>query len=138
MNEAIATTKRRLLSTLLVGFGAFTLIFSIMWAFIFDAVVIDIGGLIVICLAASLAHGSARAAKWSRILMIYYFVAAVLLLTLGIVAPERISIAGRAIRPGELPYALLFAGIAGAWALVNLTLLWKHRSAFPRAMPKGR
>ena len=89
MDETITTAKRRLLSRLLVGFGVFTFISSIMVAFIVDALVVDVGALVVILLGESLSRGSPRAARWARIVMVYYFVVAAMLLALGIVAPER-------------------------------------------------
>lgn len=136
MDETITTAKRRLLSRLLVGFGAFTLISSIVAGVLLDALIVDAGALVVILLGESLSRGSTRAARWARIAMVCYFVVAALLLTLGIVAPERMRVAGRAVRPGELPYTMAFAGIAAGWALVNLALLWKHRGALLPAGPK--
>jgi hypothetical protein len=136
MDETITTTKRRLLSRLLMGFGAFTLISSIVAGVLLDTLIVDAGGLVVILLGESLSRGSPRAARWARIAMVCYFVVAVLLLIGSIVAPERMHVAGRAVRPGELPYAMAFAGIAAGWALVNLALLSKHRGAFLPAGPK--
>ena len=137
MDKTIAYRNRRLLRRLLFGFGAISLVSSIVAAFILDELVIDVGALIVIWLSTSVARGSPRAAKWSGIIMACYFAGAALLLTVGIIAPERMNIAGRAIRPGELPYALLSAAIAGSWAFINLALLWKHRAAFSPAAQIG-
>ena len=120
----------RLLSRLLVGFGLFTLMSSIIGAFVFRALVIDVGALLVIWLGALLAGGSTRAAKWLRILMLLYFVGTALLFVLCIVAPHVIRIAGNPIRSGQLPYVLAYVAVGCLWALINLSLLLKHKSSF--------
>ena len=133
MSASKTIKDRRLLGGLLIAFGIYVLAISIVGAIAFDAFIVDIVGFIMICLGMSVSGGSAKAAKWARIIMCYYASMAILLIVFCSIAPERINVGGRPIKAQEVPVALVLVGIMGVWAIINLLLLWKHKASLSRA-----
>lgn len=136
MDQIKFASERKFLGRLLAAFGGFTLAASIAGAFLADAMIVDAGAFIVFWLAGSVARGSVRGLKWSGIVIGWYAVVAIGLTATWMIAPQRILIGGRPPRAEFLPYMVIFCGIAGTWAIVNLAMLWKHASACAKAVEK--
>jgi hypothetical protein len=109
----------------LVAFGAAMLVNSVVAAFVFDALVIDLVALALIPLGVCASSGSIRAARWSLGLMVLYLVAAALLLIGGTLHPERLAIGHRALQTGELRWVIVDAGVFAIWSACNIALLLK-------------
>src|SRR5262245_42329846 len=106
-----------------IAFGATSLLVSLVAAFFLDAFVLDLTAFAVIALGRSVCRRSPRAARWSVALMTLYVVIGVALLVVGSLNLQRLQLAGRTIKPGELPWALAASGAITAWSVANIALL---------------
>lgn len=120
---------------LLMAFGTAELIASIAGAVLLDSLIVDVVAIVVILLGSSVARGSARAAWWSRILMVYYTAVATMLIVSGSIRPSTVRVGNRGLeqlgQQGRLAVFVLVS-LGAVWALTNFVLLWRYRHLFAK------
>ena len=120
----------------LIAFGAAALAGSLIGAVLLDALVFDLGAVVVILLGLSVAGGNLRSVRWSIAAMLYYPVVAALLLLAGYLRADSLRVAGHAVSPTAMRLlAPIISGFA-IWAFVNLVLLKRALRLAGRNIPE--
>ena len=107
----------------LIMFGLLSLISSVCGYFLHGGTHVDLFAGVVVIGGVLVARGSARAAKWSTVLMGLYVLVAFLMIVVALIRPSLIYLDSQPAVSHQVPKIIAGSLVVAAWAVFNLVLL---------------
>ncbi len=131
MHAIVPSPEARRIGQSIILFSGWLLVSSLVVAFYFDALMLDLGAIILLFMGFNLRDGFRNSIKWPAIFCGGYCLSSNLILIGLFVFPDRLKVGPRALEPGVATIiAAVALTIAFGWSLFNLRGLFQFRDGF--------